>query len=58
MALESNVAIQKRLRSFYQDLVENEHFPGAERDVAKQNVKDFVSKLDEYRSPERGSLHS
>ena len=48
MALESNVAVKRRLRSFYQDLVNNPHFPAAERGAAKYHVKEFVSKLDEY----------
>ena len=48
MALESNVAVMKQLRSFYQDLVNDEDFPAAEQVRATREVKYFVSRLDEY----------
>jgi hypothetical protein len=48
LALESNVAILTRLRTFYSDLVNDENFPTAYRSQAQRDVREFTSRIDEY----------
>ncbi|KAK5659158.1 hypothetical protein OQA88_1248 [Cercophora sp. LCS_1] len=46
--LESNIAVMKRLGTFYTALVEDPAWPQADAAAAKWSVKEFVSQLDEY----------
>jgi hypothetical protein len=46
--VESNIAVMKRLGTFYKDLVEDPSWPKSEVEAAKMNVKEFVAQLDEY----------
>ncbi|KAK1751005.1 hypothetical protein QBC47DRAFT_351783 [Echria macrotheca] len=46
--VESNIAVMKRLGTFYTDLVEDPSWPKSEVLAAKTNVKEFVAQLDEY----------
>lgn len=46
--LESNIAVMKRLGTFYSGLVEDPAWPQSIATSTQRSVKDFVAKLDEY----------
>lgn len=47
MAMESNVDIMTLLQQFYRDVVEDEDFPGKERQFCLRAIKDFSFQLEE-----------